>query len=272
MSDGDLPPTDVVHEAKARGLTGVAVTDHNGIWGRHEARAVASELGISCLDGIEISAASGGRAFHVLGYSHDFDETILTDGLTTTRQGYAQRIEEMVGKAHAAGYPNVSLDRIFARRSHQLNPCFVSFDVTKELARAYGMSLGKAHRIVISECYVGYGKWALGAREIIDLVHHAHGIAVLAHPGIIIKEHGRSEFERIFDEATKAGLDGIEVYHPDHAVALQHELLSLAKEHGLLISAGSDWHGPSRFPENNEGFGKIALKQEEYARLLEKLA
>ena len=72
---------------------------------------------------------------------------------------------------------------------------------------------------------------------VLDLIHSSKGVAVLAHP---------CKFPNIelMKELTESGkLDGIEVYHYSATPIQQKKLADFAKEHDLIITGGSDFHG-----------------------------
>ena len=72
--------------------------------------------------------------------------------------------------------------------------------------------------------------------EIIEAIHEAGGIAVLAHPGFY------DNFE-LFEELIPQGLDGVEVWHPENTPEQQEMLIKTARKHGLVMTGGSDFHG-----------------------------
>ena len=83
----------------------------------------------------------------------------------------------------------------------------------------------------------------LSPHEAVALIHEAGGIAVLAHPSELV--------DKTLPERLLAAepFDGIEVWHPSADARAQAHWLALSKEHGLLVSGGSDFHGiPDRFP------------------------
>jgi predicted metal-dependent phosphoesterase TrpH len=267
-SDGELAPGDLVHEAVRRGLGGISVTDHNGVWGWGDAQAAAHMAKIDFVAGIEVSAAFQGFDVHILGYSRNFDVDALESGLAGTRKGYAARMQAMVKKCQMAGYDRVSWKSIHARRSWQHMPVYVSLDLVRELSLAHGLPLAEAHAIVLKHSYLPYGDWALTPSAAVDLIHQAHGKAVLAHPGIISHEHGRQLFSAMWQQLRGAGIDGVEIYHPFHSQAVTRELAVLANEEKLFVTGGSDWHGSSLFALNNEKFGAIGLSIDEYTIFL----
>lgn len=260
-SDGDLAPGQVVREAAARGLTGISLTDHNGLWGLDEAADAAGKLGLEFLEGIEITARYQNVDVHVLGYAREFAREILEEGLAATRAGYAARVQEMAALCQAEGYEKVSWQDIQARRASFCSPCFVSFDVARELIEKYSLDSEAARKLTVSggACYVPYGDWALSPAAAVNLIHRAGGKASLAHPGTIQQESSRETLLAVVRETCSAGLDALEVIHPFHEENYRAWLSALARERGLTITGGSDWHGPSRLFSNNAAFGKIGV-------------
>jgi hypothetical protein len=72
-------------------------------------------------------------------------------------------------------------------------------------------------------------------------VHSLGGVAVMAHPG-------RTPAE-LADEIAEAGLDGLEVFCSTHTPEDAARFGALARARGLLMTAGSDFHGPSIKPD-----------------------
>lgn len=274
-SDGTLSPVDLVTEAKRRNIWGLSLTDHNGIWGLDEAGKKALTLGLVFVEGIEISVHSQTQDVHMLGYSQAFDRDVLGQGLTATRQGYAQRMQAMVKRCQQVGFSQVSWPSIMKRRAWQQDPVFVSFDLVHELKDRYHLPWGQAHQVVINQCYVPYGEWALTMAQAINLVHRARGVAILAHPGIIMHEHSEIAWQQVWRQAVEAGIDGVEVFHPFHSAKVNGLLEEVAQKHHLLITSGSDWHGPDIFDKAEALFGKIGLDQtgfEKFQRVLTKFS
>lgn len=273
-SDGDLAPEAVVRAAYDKGLTGLALTDHNGIWGIDAAAEQAHKNGLEFLSGIELSTNFNNQDVHMLGFATTFKAQILEEGLAKTKQGCRERIEAMIKKCHEAGFKNVSMESIEARYAFYKNPSFISFDVARELQEKHSMPLAEAHRMTVAggECYVPYGDYLLSPTEAIALLHSAGSVAVLAHPGITLAEEGEDVFNDLLKELCNNHIDGIEVRHPFHKPDFVQRLTDYAATHKLLVTAGSDWHGVSRFPENNAQFGACGVTAEEWTRLLTRCA
>lgn len=260
-SDGDKTPAEVVQEAKRRGLAGLSLTDHNGIWGVDEAARTAASLDLDFIEGVEITARFEETDVHVLGYSRNFRRDVLEAGLAKTRAGYEQRLKEMVSKCQAAGYGDVSWEDMAARRKGWRNPSHVSFDLAVELQDKYGMGLEAARKMTVmgGACHVPYGDWALAPAAAVTLIHNSAGAASLAHPGTIEFESGREKLDALLDSLFQSGLDGIEVWHPFHDKEYAARLLELTEARGMTATGGSDWHGPDHLPQNNAAFGMLGV-------------
>jgi 3',5'-nucleoside bisphosphate phosphatase len=254
-SDGTVTPADVIATAQARGLTGLSVTDHNGIWGLTDAAIAAQQLQLSFIQGIEISTSYHGIDVHILGYSRAFKASVLETGLAETRAGYETRIKKMAELCQQAGFSAVSWEAIQAKRAHVPNPSYVTYDVTEQLQTAAGLTSSQARQLTVrgGACYVPYGQWAMSPVAAIELIKEAGGIAVLAHPGVIIHEAGPDQLGPLVKELVAAGLTGLEVWHPFHTSAIVHQLEQVAATHQLFTTAGSDWHGPDRFTDSDLG-------------------
>ena len=94
-SDGALPPAEVVARAHGRGITTLALTDHDTLEGLDEARGVAGGLGIQLVNGIELSCTWGGATIHVLGYAFDSEAPALRQAIAQLHQGRWLRAEEI---------------------------------------------------------------------------------------------------------------------------------------------------------------------------------
>src|SRR6185295_14010126 len=82
-------------------------------------------------------------------------------------------------------------------------------------------------------------KAKMSALEAIELIHHAGGLAVMAHPGL-------NRADEIIPDLVAAGLDGIECFHTKHSNAVARHYLTLAKKFNLLVTGGSDCHGNTK--------------------------
>ena len=266
-SDGDWQPDKLLAEATERGLAGIALTDHNGSWGLAEAALSAADHNLAFVEGVEVSALHEHLDVHVLGYARSFDRQVLSDGLATTRQGSEARAQEIVKLCQRAGYGDLRFEQVVAKRSAQEAPCYLSYDVATLLTEVYGLSVREARSLTVTggPCSVPYGEWALSPGAAIDLIHASGGVAVLAHPGTVARDHSWEDFTDLLKVMRASGLDGVEVYHPFHSASLVRQLKSLLNHSGLLLTGGSDWHGYGRYDDFD--FGRFGVDDKGWQQL-----
>jgi predicted metal-dependent phosphoesterase TrpH len=241
-SDGALSPAALVRAAAAKGLTALALTDHDTLAGLAEAEQAAEQEGIRFIPGIEIEIAWEPGEFHLLGLglSHPsaaFLETAA--GLARKREARNLAIIERMREAGiAVRYEDI---RAFSGDHSVGRPHFASFMVNRRMVKTHEQAFEK---------YLGKGKPFFAPRECLDLeqaaalIKEAGGIAVLAHPLSLHVSWGNMPgvIKRFQDQ----GLDGLEAYHPTATLQACRRLEDLGRSLGLYISAGSDFHGAHR--------------------------
>lgn len=236
-SDGTLHARDLVKLAEKTGITHLSITDHDSVASWTDARAIAAQARITLITGVELSAHSAdGRDVHVLGYFIDPGHSGLLAALAALRAHRLERAERIVGSLVSAGF-SLSLDDVLEHsgtgavgRSHVARALVAAGDVPS-VSDAFTRLLGRG-----SPHYVA--KRAFQVTDALELVHAAGGLAVVAHPGV-----GR--LDDLVPALAKAGLDGLEAYHSDHSPAQWAHYAELARAHGLLVTGGSDFHGPT---------------------------
>lgn len=236
-SDGTLTPTQLVERASRRGVKALAITDHDTISGWAEAREAARPYGLEIVPGIELSTTYNGRSMHILGFYPDPQK--LAEPLEERIQGRHRRAQKMVDKLTELGYP-IELPAMPGTmapgRPHIAKALHAAGHVTSP-QEAFQRFIGDH-----GPAYVGYEKFT--AREGIELLRCCGAVPVWAHPylfrgGIV---------EEILPELMEAGLMGVEVYHPQHSLSEEEVLAELCDRDGLLMTGGSDYHGPQAKP------------------------
>lgn len=270
-SDGDLTAAAVVQAAARRGLRGLSLTDHNGMWGIAEITAEARRLALAVVPGIEISTLWQGSEVHILGYSQRFDVEALERGLAATRRGYTERLQRMVELCQQQGFSRIRWAEIAKGRRHLQNPCFVTYDVAQALTIVHQVPPPRARQLTVKggACYVPYGSWALTPLDAVSLLHTCGAIAVLAHPGTIVSETSAEAITELLTILVGGGIDGIEVIHPFNTPELRTQLAEYVDCQNLLVTGGSDWHGPDRY--HAEDFGRTGVTQKEWLALMVRL-
>lgn len=241
VSDGTLSPRALVREAAARGLAALAITDHDHVGALDEARDEARALGIDIVSGIELSVEHDGVDVHLLGYLFDDRNAALLARLDALREARATRAERMVEKLAALGVP-VRMDDV---RAHAGAGAAIGRPhVARALIDAgHAASIQDAFDRFLSDGRPAYvPKAKLSAREAIELLHAAGGVAVIAHP-VTLPEAKQESIVRAFVEL---GLDGLEVNHSKHAEEEEARFAAWAAALGLVATGGSDFHGENK--------------------------
>jgi predicted metal-dependent phosphoesterase TrpH len=236
-SDGTLSPADLVARVASAGLSVISVTDHDTVAGLGEVHAANASGRIRVVDCIEITAVEDGRDVHVLGYFIDPSSATLAVFLRAQREDRIRRAREMVDRLAGLGM-RLDAGPIVARALTGEGRSIGRPQVADALIAA-GFALDRRDAF---DRLLAFGRPAFVARrgssvrEVVRTIHEAGGIASLAHPGPTAVDAQIPAF-------AAAGLDAIEASHSDHDTATEERYRQLARELGLAVSGGSDFHG-----------------------------
>jgi len=262
FSDGTFTPRQIVELAVERGLTTVALTDHDTVNGLDEAFSAGDELGVEIVPGIEFSTIYEGNGVHVLCYFMDPENPDLAAELQRLREDRYTRGERMVAKLQELGYP-ISFERVreIAEGGNIVRPhvaqALVEAGVVPTLKEAFSDELiGSGGRAYVE-------KHALHPLDALELIHGAGGACVLAHPGTF--RETKPVPATLIDELAEAGLDGIEASHPEHTPEVEAEYVQTALRLGLIWTGSSDCHG-DRYDPVRLGMRTTAPEQLERLR------
>jgi hypothetical protein len=241
VSDGMLPPVELVARAAGNGCRWLALTDHDDLDGLAPAARTATEYGVGFVPGVEISVSWRDVTLHIVGLGIDPACDTLREGLAQVRSGRAERAEQMaaglakagIGGALQGAYRYASNPALISR-AH-----FARYIVEQGHARDTG-SVFKRFLVKGKPGYVRHEWASLG--DAVEWVHAAGGLAVIAHPGRYrVNAAGMQDLLREFVEL---GGDGIEVITSSHSSEDYQRFNVLARDAGLLASVGSDFHAP----------------------------
>jgi predicted metal-dependent phosphoesterase TrpH len=244
-SDGTLTPTKLVELAIKSGVRALAITDHDTLSGWEEAFCAAKPYDLEIVPGIELSTVYNDCSLHILGFYPDAAK--LHHPLLERLEGRKRRAAQMAEKLAAIGYP-IELPQLgegMAPGRPHVAAALVKAGYVQSSQEAFDRWLrdgGVAH--------VQYEKFS--SVDGIELLRRCDAVPVWAHPYLF---RGGS-VEEVLPELVNAGLLGVEVYHPCHTPIQVKKLAELCEKYGLLMSGGSDYHGPS---PNMKGKENISL-------------
>jgi len=253
-SDGSFTPTQVLELAHEAGVTALAITDHDIMMGIPEATLVGQQLGIEVIPGIEISSNFGDSELHMLGYFLDWQDVRLNERLSTLRESRHRRNPQIIERLQSLGID-------------------ITYDEVRALAGTD--SVGRPHiaRVLMEKHVVASAKEAFdrffangkpayvprdlpSPAEAIQWIKAAKGLAVLAHPTWVKTTEGT--LTDLVRQLKADGLNGVEVHYSTHTARQTREYLTLAKQVGLLVTGGSDFHGLTK-PDIEVGIGRGTL-------------
>lgn len=234
-SDGTLSPRELVRAAVKRGVRVLAITDHDSTEGLRDAfDEAARHPPLTIVPGLEINCDVPGAEVHVLGYYVDYEAAWFQDFLREQRAERAARVHRIAERLAELGMP--------------IDPAEV-FAIVKE------GSPGRPHvaQVMVQRGYVksvreAFDKWLhangpanvprkrLTPMDAIAVIRRAGGVPVFAHPGFASRDE-------LVPDMVAAGLMGIETYYAEHSAAQIAHYKDLCRQHGLIATGGSDYHG-----------------------------
>ncbi|MCQ2462580.1 MAG: PHP domain-containing protein [Clostridia bacterium] len=238
LSDGTLGIDDIVILAKKSGISTIAITDHDSLAGTVRGKIIGERYGVTVIPGVEISATDSkrGTKAHILCYLPEKPDRL--EGLCRRNSQARKRASQFMLLKTAQKYP-ITPEFVIKCASGSTN-IFKQHIMQALLESGYTTTIyGELYDRLFSKdspdnvlTPATYPEPA----QIINDIHEAGGIAVLAHPGFY------DNFE-LLEELIPLGLDGVEVWHPENTPEQQKRLIEIAKKHKLLVTGGTDFHG-----------------------------
>jgi hypothetical protein len=175
------------------------------------------------------------------------DQPELADAVQVARRGREERnraIGERLERLTGVGYADaVEVAGASALSRAHFARALIARGAVADVAEAFDRFLSAGRPAYVPAPGVS-------VTDAVAVAGKAGGVAVLAHPGRL----AAAERERVLGEALEAGIDGIEVWHPQHDPDLRRSLERLADRRGLLATGGSDYHGRHK-PDVHIGSG-----------------
>jgi len=237
-SDGDLGAAAVVDAAVQANLDVIAIADHDTVAGVQDAIEAARDHPVQVIPAIEMSATVNQVELHILGYFVDHTDPELLDHTDAAVHRRESRLREMVDRLATEGL-DIPFEAVRAMsggrgtlgRPH-LARAIMEAGHVESVPEAFARFIGNDHPAYVPAALIDPG-------EAIGLIERAGGISVWAHPP-------RRLVAEFLPALRTSGLRGLEIYRPRASASHLRELERVAKENGLLVSGGSDWHGPEQ--------------------------
>lgn len=239
-SDGQFSPSQIIQMAVDKGLSRIAITDHDTAAGLEEAKAAAQELKINFVAGTELNISFPTGEFHLLGLGFTHISPSLNEIFEDLVKSRQERNENIISKMQKDGI-QISLEEVQKDYPDTIlgRPHFAAELVKKKVVKNRQMAFDK---------YLAKGRpWyvdRVGANldQAIVAIKESGGLPVVAHPMSLYLSWGK--LPETLQNFYERGVAGIEAYHPGARMTECLRLEELARKIGLFVTAGSDFHGP----------------------------
>ena len=240
-SDGVLTPIELISRARSNGVDLLAITDHDTVNGIESINQ--QDLGaLHLISGIEFSCRWKNKELHLVGLNFDLNCEEFLHFVNNQRECRKQRAIEIGRKLEKLGYVDTYLDACkICQRKSPGRPHFAQVLVQRGIVA----NQTKAFKRFLGNGKPGHAKheWP-DISEIIDIIHHARGVAILAHPARYpISDR---QMEQMIVDFSQLGGDAIEVISGRQHPHITKKLSKFATDHQLLASIGSDFHRPGQ--------------------------
>lgn len=271
-SDGTYTPRELVQYAQEKGLSAIALTDHDTADGIGEAIETAAALGENApevIPGVELSTEYKGKDVHIIGLFVDWQNPEFNEKLREFADARIYRNKKMCRLLTEGGFP-VDYDLLQA--------AFPDTVLTRAHFAQHLLDLGMISsideafkKLIGDDCPYFVPREKISPHFAVQFLRRFGGVAVLAHP----LQYNMSDavLDELVADLCKEGLSGIEVYYSTHRPADTVFLCRLADRHGLLYSGGSDFHGSRKKNlDLGTGYGHLYVPESILPPLREKAA
>ncbi|MBD5519299.1 MAG: PHP domain-containing protein [Lachnospiraceae bacterium] len=274
-SDGSYTPTELVDYAIEKGLSAVAITDHDSIEGLDEALSHAKALrekglpSIEVIPGIEFSTKYEQQDVHIVGLYIAYDSPVFLEPLNAFVNSRTNRNIKMCENLQSADI-DITYEKLQAR--------FPDAVITRAHYASYLLEQGyvKSRQDAFAKYLGDHTKYFVPREKVtpaqaVSLILQAGGVPILAHPPLY--HMGQEQLDALTASLKEDGLMGIEAFYSTYSNQDVRDMLHLAKKYDLLLSGGSDFHGANKPGlDLGCGYGKLYVPEDLLTDIKKRLA
>ena len=235
ISDGTATPSEIVRIASRAKIKLLALTDHDNIMGVKEALEAGKEYSVPVLPAVEMDN-EWRHELHIIGLDVDPNNPTLLRALEIARDRRERRNKIIYGKLKEAGY---DIQPLVNRPESVTTKLHIAHGLIKG---GYANDVRDAFAKYLRPGTVGYyTEPRFTPQQVIDIIHIADGLPILAHPC-----HIRDNPHGLIRELCDLGLMGLEAYYPTSTPRQTEMYVSIARQYRLMVTCGSDFHGDNR--------------------------
>lgn len=278
--DGEFNVEELFQMAKAKGMKVISITDHNCAKANLIAERMSKLYHVDYIPGIEIDCTFEGKNMHVLGYFIKYNSELYShienDNLIKEKKASLERVKKF------EEYSGMEIDVDALLEKNRLQT------ITGEMIAEQILNNSKYKDYPLLQPYISGNRsdmpyvnfyWDYFSQgkpcyvdikypkleDVIDVIKLTDGVPVIAHPFQTFKDD-MSFLNKVLDK----GIEGIEVFSSYHSNTEMAQLLKIAREKKMLITAGSDFHGKTK-PIVEIGGTKCPLEAEKLVEQFIKL-
>ena len=242
-SDGSLSVHALIALAIERGISHLAITDHDTVEAHLQLTKTNNSYvteKINIIKGIELSSQWNNMGVHIVGLNIDIHSTAITTAVKHQTQLRIERVKTIAKKLLQRGFPDITQGAMILAGDGQVGrPHIAQHMVDEGLVSSVGQAFNK---------YLGAGKvgdissvWP-DLECVVEWINAAGGVAVLAHPSRY--KMTRTKRRRLMADFSDAGGQAIEVCAGNQVPGVAEEMAAVCDEFGFHASVGSDFHNP----------------------------
>ena len=258
-SDGTYSPEALIDYAHQKGLSSIAITDHDTIDGIAAALTQAMKYPeLEVIPGIEYSTNSDlcKSDIHILGYYMNIHDQVFSSKLKHIVDSRIQRNVKLVELMQANGLPITMADILATSedgvitRAH-FAKAMENVGIVKNMSKAFDKYIGDGKPYYIE-------REKVSQQMAIEMIINNGGVPVIAHP--VLYKMNLKKLDKLLGELVSYGLKGIEGIYSTYRTHETQYIAAMAKDHGLMVTGGSDFHG-SHKPriDLSTGYGKLVV-------------
>ena len=261
-SDGSYSVKELIDYAHDKGLSAIALTDHDTVAGLDEGIAYTAGKypDMEFVPGIEYSTVEEGKDVHIVGLYINHRDEAYQKKLQEFKDSRINRNIKMCKKLTEEAGISITYDELVEK-----NPGAV---ITRAhyakliMEKGYVKSRQEVFdRLIGDNCPYFVPREKILPEQAIEHILQAGGVPILAHP--ILYRMSDERLENLVKRLKAAGLMGLEAIYSTYEPREERDMKALAGKYDLLVSGGSDFHGANKKDiDLAVGRGKLFVPEE----------
>ena len=241
-SDGTWLPEQLIDYLVGEQFGLAAVTDHDRVDSVGTIQQLAAQRGLPVLAAVEMSTTWRGEATDVLCYGFDPEQNELEAIGKWVVNKQNEINQEVYFELQRKGFTFPREAEILKETIGQ--PIQIRAVEMLLLEHGYSTGPGSIGNIMTD---AGFYFAMVNIDEVVDAAHRSSAVCVIAHPGRGV-DFTLYDVDLLDKLRLEVPIDGLEAHYPLHTPEQTAMYLNYAEQHNLLVSSGSDSHGPEKTP------------------------